>query len=90
MNIVYALIATVAATAAPSATAPARVPLPHSVIVVHMCKETYGALMTLDDGEIFLFTDPSDPLYVAGMKLVKQENIGALGITPTFPCPVNT
>lgn len=91
-RLLYSMIATVAVTLglSASATDAPTVPMPKNVIVVHMCKETYGALVTLDNGEILLFTDPHDPLYEAAIKLVKRENIGALEITPTFPCPVST
>lgn len=100
MNLAYSLIAslgvlTVAAPVAtehtpmPPASPVSAVPLPVKAIVVQMCKHSYGVLITLDDGDLLMFTDPQDPLFRAAMRLVKKENLGVLEITPDFQCPVS-
>lgn len=90
--LLYSMIAMVAVTLGLSATAAdaPTVPMPKRVILITMCKETYGALMVLDNGDVYLFTDPTFPAYIESMKGVPKENIGSLEITPTFPCPVST
>jgi hypothetical protein len=89
VNLAYSLIASLGVLTVAAPVATEHTPLPVKAIVVQMCKHSYGVLITLDDGDLLMFTDPQDPLFRAAMKLVKKENLGVLEITPDFQCPVS-